>query len=376
MGGTPVTRLLGSFSLAALLLLSSCGMGGGGGGGGSSLPSTPFTPPASSNVSVATTTKANDIAVDPSNNVWVVVTNGVMEIPKDATSCATSTKCPIVTLGFTPAGIAADGSGNIWVTNNTSGSVTEITTTAISNKSCSSSSSCPTFGSGYFSSPVGIAADGSGSTSTIWVTNDSTSSPSVTEITTNAIKAQSCSSYCTIFTSSFSSPVGIVADGSGNIWVTNDTSPGSVTEIKVGASSCSSSADCPTYGGFSNPVAVAVASGGVPWVANSSQGSVYPPGVVAMTSSSPCTTSGGCPEITGFTQPVGLAFDSSLNLWVIDAGTSKAVEITASAISAESCQNDPCYAYSLPAGPLGIATDKLGNIWITLQNGEIVKYTP
>ena len=368
MGGTPVTRLLGSFSLAALLLLSSCGMGGGGGGGGSSLPSTPFTPPASSNVSVATTTKANDIAVDPSNNVWVVVTHGVMEIPKDATSCATSTECPIVTLGFTPAGIAADGSGNIWVTNNTSGSVTEITTTAISNKSCSSSS-CPIF-SNYFSSPVGIAADGSGS---IWVTDD-TSSGKVTDI---KLPATSNCSSCTTFSGSFSSPVGIVADGSGNIWVTNDTSPGSVTEIKVGASSCSSSADCPTYGGFSNPVAVAVVtSGGVPWVANSSQGSVYPPGVVAMTSSSPCTTSGGCPEITGFTQPVGLAFDSSLNLWVIDAGTSKAVEITASAISAESCQNDPCYAYSLPAGPLGIATDKLGNIWITLQNGEIVKYTP
>nr|EES52348.1 MAG: hypothetical protein UBAL3_94240141 [Leptospirillum ferrodiazotrophum] len=366
MGGTPVTRLLGSFSLAALLLLSSCGMGGGGGGGGSSLPSTPFTPPASSNVSVATTTKANDIAVDPSNNVWVVVTHGVMEIPKDATSCATSTECPIVTLGFTPAGIAADGSGSIWVTNETGNSVTEIPS---GTSSCNSSSTCPTFGPGYFSSPVGIAADGSGSTSTIWVTN--TSSDEVTEI---KLPATSCSSSCNTFSGSshFSSPVGIVADGSGNIWVTNETG-NSVTEIpSTATSNCSS---CTTYTGFSNPVAVAVVtSGGVPWVANSSQGSVYSPGVVAMTSS--CSSSGGCPEITGFTQPVGLAFDSSLNLWVIDAGTSKAVEITASAISAESCKHDPCYQYSLPAGPLGIATDKLGNIWITLQNGEIVKYTP
>ena len=189
MGGTPVTRLLGSFSLAALLLLSSCGVGGGG-GGGSSLPSTPFTPPSSSNVSVATTTKANDIAVDPSNNVWVVVTDGVMEIPKGATSCATTSDCPVITLNFTPAGIAADSSGNIWVTDTSSGSVTEITTNAIKAQSCSSY--CTIFTSS-FSSPVGIAADGSSSTSTIWVTND-ISSGSVTEITTNAIKAQSCSS--------------------------------------------------------------------------------------------------------------------------------------------------------------------------------------
>lgn len=91
---------------------------------------------------------------------------------------------------------------------------------------------------------------------------------------------------------------------------------------------------------------------------------------------SSCSTGGGCPEITGFTKPVGLAFDSSSNLWVVDAGTSQAIEITASAISAESCKNDPCYSYSLSAVPLGVATDGLGNIWITLNNGQIVKYSP
>jgi hypothetical protein len=172
--------------------------------------------------------------------------------------------------------------------------------------------------------------------------------------------------------------VGIAADGSGNIWVTNDTPSGSVTEITsaaVNASSCSSS-PCTTYHGFSNPLAVAVSpSGGYVWVANSGSGTSYSPGVVAMTSSC-STTGGGCPEITGFTKPVGLAFDSSSNLWVIDAGTSQAIEITASAISAESCKNDPCYQYSLSATPQGIATDSLGNVWITLNNGEIVKYTP
>ena len=178
MGETPVRRILGSFSLAALLLLSSCG-GGGGVGGGGSLPSTPFTPPSSTKV---VGTKSTDIAVDLSNNVWVVVSDGVMEIPKGATSCATTTDCPVITLSFTPAGITADSSGNIWVSNDGSTpSVTEIPKTATS---CSSS--CATFsGSGYFSSPVGIAAEGSGSNITIWVTDD-TSSGSVTEISKTA----------------------------------------------------------------------------------------------------------------------------------------------------------------------------------------------
>ena len=318
MGARPVTRLLGSLSLGSFLLLSSCMGGGGGGSGGGSLPSTTYTPPSSSNTSVVAT-KGTDIAVDPSNNVWVVVTDGVMEIPEGTTSCATTTDCPIITVGFTPAGIAADKNGSIWVT-------------------------------------------------------DDTSSGSVTEIKTNA--TSDCSSSCTTFSGStyFSSPVGIAADGSGNIWVTNDTSSGSVTEITSTATSCSSTT-CPNYGGFSSPVAVAVSpSGGVPWVANSSSGT-YTPGVVAMNTTY-CTSSGNCPEITGFTKPVGLAFDSSSNLWVIDAGTSQAIEITASAISAESCKNDPCYQYSLSATPQGIATDSLGNVWITLNNGEIVKYTP
>ena len=363
MGGTPVTRLLGSFSLAALLLLSSCGMGGGGGGGGSSLPSTTFTPPGT--VSMPSIT-GNDIAVDRSNNVWVVVTPGVLKIPYGTTSCPSLTACPIISVGFTPAGIASDKSGNIWVTNDTSpGSVTEIKSGATS---CSSTN-CTTFSnSGYFSSPVGIAADSSGN---IWVTDDSTNSPSVTEI---KLPATSCTSSCTTFSGSsyFTSPVGIAADSSGNIWVTNDTSSGSVTEIKSGASPSCSSTACPTYGGFSNPVAVAApsASGSFAWVANSSGGSV-----VEMDPNQ-CETQNGCHVIKGFQKPVSLAFDPSGNLWVIDAGTSQIIEISEGAISSASCQSGACYFYSLPSVPMGVASDSFGNIWVTLNNGQIIKFSP
>ncbi|MDA8027513.1 MAG: NHL repeat-containing protein, partial [Nitrospiraceae bacterium] len=288
-----------------------------------------------------------------------------LEIPSTATSCATTNDCPLISLGFTPAGIAVDSSHNVWVTNDssTSGSVTKI---PVGNTSCSPPSSCKTFSG--FTSPTGIAVDTSGN---VWVTNSTGNS--VTEIPASATSCSSCKTF-----SGFTSPTGIAVDTSGNVWVTNDSSTsGSVTEIPFGTTtSCSSS--CPTYSGFSNPVAVAFnPTGTTPWIANSGTGT-YTPGIVEITEKPPCvsSSSSGCPEITHFTQPVGLAFDSSGNLWVIDAGTKTTVEITSSAISSAGCSSaTPCYQYSLPAAPKGIATNSQG-IWISLSNAQVIEYKP
>ena len=293
---------------AFLLSLSSCGMGGGG-TSGSSLPSTTFSAP-----SGATATSFGKIAVDKSNNnVWIATNAGLMEIPAKTTSCSPASNCPTLSLGFTPAGIAVDGSGNVWVT------------------------------------------------------NDSSSSGSVTEIP-KGTSSTSCSSSCTKFSGStyFSSPTGIAVDSNNNVWVTNDSSTGSVTEIKSGSSSCTK------FSGFSSPVAVATYSGSV-WVANSGSGGSYPPSIVAVSSS--CSSS--CPFIKGFTTPTGLAFDSGGNLWVIDSGNNTLVEITSAAIGSTSCTTStPCYNYSLPAKPQAIATDSNGNVWVTVTGAQVIEYTP
>ena len=341
-----------------LLSLPACGTGGGG-TGGSPPPSTSFSPPTGN----SSPTSFGKIAIDSQNNVWVTTNTGLMEIPAKATSCATASDCPILTLGFGPAGIVVDGSGNIWVTNTGNGTVMEI------NSSCfSSPSSCPTFSvSTYFSNPTGIAVD---SNNNIWVTN--TGNGTVTEITSGTTTCSS--SKCPTFSGStyFSNPTGIAVDSKNNVWVTN-TGNGTVTEITSGITTCSSSTNCPTFLGFSDPGAVTT-TGTTPWVANSGTGSSYSPGVVEI--NSPCQ-SGGCPEITHFTQPVGLAFDTSGNLWVIDAGNSTTVEITASAIASATCSSStPCYQYSLPAAPAGVATDSLGNIWISLVNAQVIEYKP
>ncbi len=337
-----------------LLSLPACGTGGGG-TGGSPPPSTSFSPPTGN----SSPTSFGKIAIDSQNNVWVTTNTGLMEIPAKATSCATASDCPLFPLGFGPAGIVVDSKNNIWVTNDTStGSVTKI---PFGTTTCSSSpSSCPTFSG--FTSPTGIAVD---SSNDIWVTN--TGNGTVTEIPSGANSCSSCKTF-----SGFTSPTGIAVDSKNNVWVTN-TGNGTVTEITSGTTTCSSSTNCPTFLGFSDPVAVTT-TGTTPWVANSGTGSSYSPGVVEINSS---CQSGGCPEITHFTQPVGLAFDTSGNLWVIDAGNSTTVEITALAIASATCSSStPCYQYSLPAAPAGVATDSLGNIWISLVNAQVIEYKP
>ena len=247
-----------------LLSLPACGTGGGG-TGGSPPPSTSFSAPAGTN---STPTSFGKIAIDSKNDVWVTTNTGLMEIPAGATSCATTTDCPLFSLRFSPTGIAVDSKNNVWVT--------------------------------------------------------------------------------------------------------NDTSPGSVTEIPYGSTTYSCS-NCTTFSGFSDPVAVTT-TGTYPWVANSGTGSSYSPGVVEIVSSCP---SGGCPSITHFTQPVGLAYDTSRNLWVIDAGNSTTAEITSSAIASATCSSStPCYQYSLNAIPEGVATDSLGNVWISLKNAQVIEYKP
>lgn len=62
---------------------------------------------------------------------------------------------------------------------------------------------------------------------------------------------------------------------------------------------------------------------------------------------------------------------------MVDAGTSTTVEITLPALASARCTTStPCYQYSLPAVPEGVATDGLGNVWISLKNAQVIEYKP
>lgn len=215
----------------------------------------------------------------------------VIEIKSGASSCVPTT-CIVFSGGSffnAPIGITADKNGNIWITNN--GGVMSIGSTAgttvteiIAGATSCTLTNCIVFSDpSIFNGPTGIAAD---STGNIWVSNTGVLNTNPTNPGTNVTEIVAGSSTCSPITcinfsgsSFFYAPFGIASDGANNIWVVSGgpSSNGPImtlTEIKEGSSSCSSTT-CVVYSGnsynFNNPNAIAIDNSGNIWISNFGQ---------------------------------------------------------------------------------------------------------
>jgi hypothetical protein len=125
-----------------------------------------------------------------------------------------------------------------------------------------------TYSGGALSSPKGIAADASGN---IWVPNAGNGTVSKLDAlgvtTTDAAGFLSGSAGFTA--GSLNAPSGIALDNSGNAWIANSGN-GTVTKL----SSDGTSATVYTGGGLSTPYGLAIDAGGNAWVANFGNSSV------------------------------------------------------------------------------------------------------
>jgi sugar lactone lactonase YvrE len=168
-----------------------------------------------------------NIAVDGSGNVFFADTGyqAVQEIEAGTGGNAAgvvSSSSTVVTVGSGfnfPHGVTVDGSGNVFVADTNNRAVDEIEAGTGGNAAgvVSSSSTVVTVGSG-FSSPFGVAVDGSGN---VFVAD--TNNRAVKEIEAgtggNAAGMVSSSSTVVAVGGSFSGPEGVVVDGSGHVFV-------------------------------------------------------------------------------------------------------------------------------------------------------------
>jgi streptogramin lyase len=163
-----------------------------------------------------------NIAIDSSAsaNVWMS--------DKDASAVAEFTSTGKTVMSYSAGGqngswgVAIDSTAHVWVSNSGNNSVTELnsTGTAVAN-----------YTGGGLLSPQGLAVDGLGN---VWVANNllTTGKPgnSVTELNNSGAAFSPSTGF---IGGAMSSPFSLAIDGSGNVWVSNNSS-NSVTEI-VGA---------------------------------------------------------------------------------------------------------------------------------------------
>ncbi len=259
--------------------------------------------------------------------VFVIADNGTGLAAFSTSSISTGLLETSYTVG-NPYGIAIDASGNVWVTNNGSHNVTELSSTG---------ATIGTYAVG--TNPQGIAIDASGN---VWVANNG--SGTVTELR---------STGATIITVTVgTNPHGIAIDASGNVWVTNSSpngGSGTVTELS------STGTPIGTYAVGINPFGIAIDASGNVWVVNGNNNDV--------TKLSPTGAPIGTYAVGG--NPYGIAIDASGNVWVTNSGTNNVTELSPA--------GTPIGTYPAGSAPQGIAIDASGNVWVANTGSPVTE---
>jgi hypothetical protein len=242
-----------------------------------------------------------------------------------------------------PQGVAVDGSGNVWVTNDTVAGVTKLS-------SVGAAATGSPFTGGGLSLPYGIAIDTNGNA---WIANNT--SGSVTEFPATFPTTGTASNYTVC---NLSGPKGIAIDGSNDVWIPDNGHNG-VCELSSAGALVSPGAGY-TGGGLNGPQSIAIDGGGNAWVAN------YAGGSVTKFSSLGVVQSGSNGYMgSGLHDPDGIAMDKSGNAWVADYSPTNATEIYTTGTSS------PLNNSTL-SSPVGVAVDGAGNVWVASQSGNTV----
>ena len=213
--------------------------------------------------------------------------------------------------------------------------------------------------SGMGGSPLAVTVDGSGN---VYVADQS---GAVYEMPAGC----ALSSCVTTLGSGFEQVTGVAVDGSGNVYVV-DTSLAKVYEMPAGCASSS----CMTAlgGGFQQPYGVMVDGSGNVYVSNEVSGGTVngtitkmPPGCT-----STAYSSGACTVTTlsaGFRFPEGIAMDASGNIYVVDAYyTSQQVTEVPAGCTSSSCATTLAGGFKFNY-PQGVAVDASGNVYVAVS---------
>ncbi|WP_458762497.1 NHL repeat-containing protein [Cupriavidus basilensis] len=304
----------------------------------------------------------------------------------DGTGTAASFKSPF--------GVALDASGNLYVADTGNSEIRMITRAGVVTTLAGSTTAGSADGTGAAASfwgPTGIAVDASGN---VYV-GDSTNNR-IRKITPAGVVATLAGTNTRGSTNgsgafaSFSNPHGVAVDASGNVYVADSgnnqirkiTPAGNVTTL-AGSSTAGFANGTGVSASFSNPIGVAVDASGNVYVADTGNNAIRmitPAGVVTTLAGSGAT---GFVDATGtaaaFNSPYAVAVDSSGNVYVTDNSNNVIRKVTAAGVVttlAGSSTTGSANGYGTAAtfwAVDGIAVDTKGTVYVADANNNQIR---
>jgi hypothetical protein len=303
----------------------------------------------------------------------------------------------------TPAGVATDSAGNLYVADFNNETIRKITpggvVTTLAGKAEVMGSADGTGAAARFSGPSGVATDGAGNVFVADSGNNTIRKITPTGVVTTLAGTAGItgSTDGTGTAARFWVPQGLATDSSGNVYVADSsnntirkiTPTGMVTTLAGTAGVIGSADGTGAAASFDNPDGIATDSVGNVYVGdtlNSTIRKITPAGLV--------TTLAGTPGVTGsadgtgaaarFDTPDGVATDDAGNVYVGDVNghtirkiTPAGIVTTLAGTAGVTGSADGTGAAARFYSPSGVATDSAGNVYVADQvNNTIRKITP
>ncbi len=292
-----------------------------------------------------------------------------------------------------PTNVALDSSGNLYVSDSDNNTIRKIApsgaVTTLAGTPGSPGSSDGSGGAAQFNSPAGLAVDASGN---VYVADSLNSTiriitPAGVVTTFAGTPGAQGTTDATGKAARFDFPIGVALDASGNVYVADS---GNETIRKISPSGAVTTlAGTPTIMGagdgtgkaaqFDNPAGVAVDGSGNVFVADSGNGTIRkitPAGVVTTLAGAAIGSGGGGSAAgTGtaalFDDPTGVALDGSGNIYVADSRNNLIRKMTPAGVVTTLAGTAHIFGSTNGIGPAalfsdptGVAADSAGNIYI------------